>query len=125
MNVPELALAWYYIIKAGGFTTGGMNFDAKIRRQSIDPDDLLVAHAASMDAAARALLIAEKIITDGKLDAFIEARYAGWDQREGRAILSGKRSLDDLSNYVLNRSIEPKPKSGKQEYVERLINDYL
>ncbi|HZP20888.1 MAG TPA: xylose isomerase [Bauldia sp.] len=125
MNVGELALAWYYILKAGGFTTGGMNFDAKIRRQSIDPDDLLTAHVASMDAAARALLVAEKIIGDGKLDGFIEDRYAGWNGKEGKAILAGKRSLDDLSNYVLNRNIEPKPKSGRQEYLERLINDYL
>ena len=65
-----------------------MNFDAKIRRQSIDPDDLLIAHVASMDACARGLLIAEKIITDGKLDAFVEARYSGWSGKEGRAILA-------------------------------------
>ena len=125
MNVSELAIACYYIIKAGGFTTGGMNFDAKIRRQSIDPDDLLIAHAGSMDAGARGLLIAEKIIKDGKLDAFVEDRYAGWKGKEGKAILAGKRSLDDLSEYVLNRKLEPQPKSGKQEYLERLINDYL
>jgi xylose isomerase len=125
MNVTELAIACYYIIKAGGFTTGGMNFDAKIRRQSIDPDDLLIAHAGSMDAGARGLLIAEKIIKDGKLDAFVEDRYAGWKGKEGKAILAGKRSLDDLSEYVLNRKLEPQPKSGKQEYLERLINDYL
>ncbi len=125
MNVTELAMACYYIIKAGGFTTGGMNFDAKIRRQSIDPDDLLIAHAGSMDAGARGLLIAEKIIKDGKLDAFVEDRYAGWKGKEGKAILAGKRSLDDLSEYVLNRKLEPQPKSGKQEILERLINDYL
>jgi len=125
MNVPEMALACYTILKAGGLTTGGFNFDAKIRRQSIDPDDLLIAHVGSMDACARGLLIAEKIIADGKLDAFVGDRYAGWDGREGKAILAGRRSLDDLSNYVLNRNLEPKPKSGKQEYLERLINEYL
>jgi xylose isomerase len=125
MNIPEMALACYYILKAGGFTTGGFNFDAKIRRQSIDPDDLLIAHVGSMDACARGLLIAEKIMADGKLDAFVADRYAGWDGREGKAILAGRRSLDDLSNYVLNRNLEPKPKSGKQEYLERLINEYL
>jgi xylose isomerase len=125
MNVTELAMACYYIVKAGGFTTGGMNFDAKLRRQSIDPDDLLIAHAGSMDAGARGLLIAEKIIADGKLDAFVGDRYAGWKGKEGKAILAGKRSLDDLSEYVLNRKLEPQPKSGKQEYLERLINDYL
>jgi xylose isomerase len=125
MNVPELTLACYYILKAGGFTTGGMNFDAKIRRQSIDPDDLLIAHAASMDACARALVAAERIIADGKLDAFVADRYAGWDGKEGKAILAGKRSLDDLSDFVLKREIEPGPRSGRQEYLERLINDYL
>jgi xylose isomerase len=125
MNVPEMALACYTILKAGGFTSGGFNFDAKIRRQSIDPDDLLIAHVGSMDACARGLLIAEKIIKDGKLDAFVNDRYAGWDGREGKAILAGRRSLDDLANYVLNRNLEPKPKSGKQEYLERLINEYL
>jgi xylose isomerase len=125
MNVPELAMAMYYIIKAGGFTTGGMNFDAKIRRQSIDPDDLLIAHAGSMDAGARGLLIAERLIADGKFDAFIAERYAGWDGVEGKAMLAGKRSLDDLSDSVLKRNLDPKPKSGKQEYLERLINDYI
>ena len=69
MNIPEMALACYYILKAGGFATGGFNFDAKIRRQSIDPDDLLIAHVGSMDACARGLLIAEQMIKDGKLDA--------------------------------------------------------
>ncbi len=125
MNVPEMALACYTILKAGGFKTGGFNFDAKIRRQSIDPDDLLIAHVGSMDACARGLMIAAAIIEDGKLDQFVEDRYAGWKGREGRAILSGKRSLDDLSEYVLKRNLEPQPKSGKQEYLEALINSYL
>jgi xylose isomerase len=125
MNIPEMALASYYILKAGGFSTGGFNFDAKIRRQSIDPDDLLEAHVGSMDACARGLLIAEAMIKDGKLDAFVADRYAGWDGKEGKAILAGKRSLDDLSDYVLKKKIEPQPKSGKQEHLERLLNDYL
>jgi xylose isomerase len=124
MNVPELAIACTYILRAGGFTTGGFNFDAKIRRQSIDPDDLLEAHVGSMDAGARGLLIAEKIIADGKWDAFIADRYAGWDSEEGKAILAGKRSLDDLSDAVLKNDLEPKARSGKQEYLERLINSY-
>jgi xylose isomerase len=125
MNVPELALACYAILKAGGFSTGGMNFDAKIRRQSIDPDDLLEAHVGSMDACAKALIAAERMIADGKLDKFVEARYAGWDGEEGKAILAGKRSLDDLANSVLNRGLDPQPRSGKQEHLERLINEYF
>jgi xylose isomerase len=125
MNIPEMALAAYYILKAGGLGTGGYNFDAKIRRQSIDPDDLLVAHIASMDACARGLLIAARIIEDGKLDAFVADRYSGWDGKDGKAILAGKRTLDDLAAYVHKRDLEPQPKSGRQEYLERLINDYL
>ncbi len=125
MNVPEMALATYYILKSGGLGTGGFNFDAKIRRQSLDPDDLLIAHVGSMDACAHGLLIAEKIIADGKFDAFLADRYAGWKGKEGRAILSGKRSLDDLADYVHKRDLEPQPVSGKQEYLESLINSYL
>jgi xylose isomerase len=125
MNVPELALACYTILKAGGFSTGGMNFDAKIRRQSIDPDDLLEAHVGSMDACAKALIAAERMTADGKLDKFVADRYAGWDEEEGKAILAGKRSLDDLANSVLNRGLDPQPRSGKQEHLERLINEYF
>jgi xylose isomerase len=125
MNIPEMALACYYIFKDGGLGTGGFNFDAKIRRQSIDPDDLLEAHVASMDACARGLLIAEKMIADGTLGGFVADRYAGWDGKEGKAILAGKRSLDDLSDYVLKKGLDPQPKSGKQEHLERLLNDYL
>jgi xylose isomerase len=125
MNVPELALACFYILKAGGFTTGGMNFDAKIRRQSIDPDDLLHAHVASIDACARALLAAERMIADGKLDKFVEDRYAGWTGDDAKAILAGKRSLAELAKSVLDNEIEPEPRSGRQEYLERLVNDYI
>jgi xylose isomerase len=125
MNIPEMALACYYILKAGGLGTGGFNFDAKIRRQSIDPDDLLEAHVHSMDACARGLMMAEQIIKQGTIDDFVEARYAGWNTREGKAILAGKRSLDDLSAYVLKNKIEPEPRSGKQEHLEGLLNRHL
>jgi xylose isomerase len=125
MNVPELALAFYYILKAGGFSTGGLNFDAKVRRQSIGPDDLLEAHVGSMDACARALLATERMIADGRLARFVAERYAAWDGEEGRAILAGKRSLEDLATAVLDSGLEPQPKSGKQEYLERIVNDYM
>lgn len=124
-SIPDTALAMYYILKAGGFTTGGMNFDAKIRRQSIDPEDLLHAHIGAMDVCARALLIAEKMIEDGALDRFVAERYAGWDTDEGRAILAGERSLDDLAAYVDRVNLDPQPRSGRQEYLENLVNSYL
>lgn len=125
MNVPELALACYTILKAGGFRTGGFNFDAKIRRQSIDPDDLLEAHVGSIDACAQALLAAERMVDDGKLEAFLASRYGGWDGVEGRAILAGERTLDDLAERVSSSDLEPQPRSGRQEHLERLINSYL
>jgi hypothetical protein len=86
-----------------------MNFDAKIRRQSIEPDDLLHGHIASMDATARALLNAAAMIEDGALQRFVDERYSGWEGELGRAILAGERSLDDLARYVEERGLEPQP----------------
>lgn len=124
-NLPQMVLAFLEIMRGGGFTTGGVNFDAKLRRQSIDPDDLITAHAGAMDLCARALLIAERIIDDGALADHVSARYAGWDGKEGKAILKGKRSLADLAASVDKRGVEPQPVSGRQEYLENLINSYL
>ena len=123
MNVPELTLMILEVIRAGGFTTGGMNFDAKIRRQSLDPDDILYAHVASMDACARGLLGAAKIIEDGKLDAAISQRYAGWEKPENKAMLDKGASLDAIAARVHKNKIEPQPKSGRQEYLEGLLNN--
>lgn len=124
-NVPELALALYEIIKAGGFTTGGMNFDAKIRRQSIDPDDLLHAHVGSMDACARALIAAAKMIEDGRLKTEVDKRYGKWNEPKNQAMLAGKESLADIAARVLKDGTDPKPVSGRQEYLENLVNSYL
>ncbi len=123
-SVPEVGLALYHILKGGGFTTGGLNFDAKIRRQSLDPDDLLHAHIGGMDVCARGLLMAAKMIEDGELAEHVEARYAGWGSTEGQAILNGERSLEDLANRVQAENIEPSPLSGRQEYLENLVNRY-
>ena len=81
-NVPELALAMYHIVKAGGLGNGGFNFDAKLRRQSLDPVDLLHGHIGGMDTCARALKVASAIIEDGELDRFVADRYAGWNRPE-------------------------------------------
>ncbi len=124
-NLPQMALAMYHIVKGGGFTTGGLNFDAKLRRQSIDPDDLIIGHAGAMDLCAHALLVAEKMIADGALEQFVAGRYAGWDSTLGKAILNGKRSLDDLATWVHKGNVEPQPRSGKQEWLEALVNSYL
>ena len=124
MNVPQLTLAMIEVLRAGGFKTGGMNFDAKIRRQSIEPDDLLQAHVGSMDAAAKALINAAAIVEDGTFQKFVDDRYAGWNGAMGKDILAGKKSLADLAAYVGEKSLEPQPKSGRQEYLEGLINRF-
>jgi xylose isomerase len=125
MNVPELALAFHDILKAGGFSTGGLNFDAKIRRQSIDPDDLIHAHVGSMDACARAFLAAADMLDAGVLTAPVAERYAGWADAEGRAILAGQRSLAELADRALAPGFDPQPRSGRQEYLESLVNRYV
>jgi len=121
----EMVLVLYTLFKAGGFTTGGMNFDAKLRRQSIDPEDLFHAHIGGMDTLARALLVAEKMVQDDKLGAVIDQRYAGWKQDLGERILGGKLNLEQLSELVLSKNLDPKPRSGRQEALENLVNKYL
>jgi xylose isomerase len=125
MNVPELALMFHELLKAGGLTTGGLNFDAKIRRQSIDSVDLIHAHVGSMDACARGLLAAAEMLDAGVLTAPLAERYAGWDGPEGRAILAGQRSLADLADRAFASGIDPQPRSGRQEYLESLVNRYV
>jgi xylose isomerase len=124
-NVPEVALAYYHILKAGGFTTGGTNFDAKLRRQSIDPEDLLHGHIGGMDTCARGLKAAAAIIEDGTYDAFLTERYAGWGDAEAQAMLKGERTLEDIAGRVEAEGINPQPKSGRQEYLENLINRFV
>jgi xylose isomerase len=124
-NVAEISLVMYTLLKGGGFTSGGMNFDAKLRRQSIDPADLFHGHIGGMDTLARATLIAAKMIEDGKLDKVLSDRYAGWRSGLGENILGGKFSLDDISTLVLDKGIDPKPRSGQQELLEGLVARYL
>ena len=110
---------------AGGLGTGGFNFDAKLRRPSIDAEDLFHAHIGGMDTLARSLLIADKMMQDGKLERAVSERYAGWKGPLGESIMSGKVSLKDLSDTVLDKGINPKPRSGGQEALENLVNKYL
>jgi xylose isomerase len=122
--VPDLAVAFYHLLRGGGFTTGGLNFDAKVRRQSIDPIDLFHGHIGAMDIAARALLAAERMIQDGSLAKVVQDRYAGWRTAFGRDILDRKSSLQALSDHVLARDADPEPVSGRQEYLENLVNRF-
>ena len=124
-SIPETALAMYLILKGGGFTTGGVNFDAKVRRQSIDPEDMFYGHIGGMDVTARALLIAEKMLQEGQLDRHVDARYAGWATAFGQEVLGGKMTLDAVADRVLQRNVDTPPQSGRQEYLENLLNRYL
>jgi xylose isomerase len=124
-SLSHVALTMYQVMRGGGFTTGGINFDAKLRRQSIDPDDLIAAHVGAIDLCARALLVAERMLADGAVEQVISERYAGWDTRFGRDVLKGRRSLADLAAIVDKKQIEPRPVSGQQERLENLINSYL
>ena len=124
-NVPEMALAYYQVLLAGGFTTGGTNFDAKLRRQSLDPQDLLIAHIGGMDCCARGLKAAARMIEDKALIAPLDERYAGWKGEEARAMLAGKRTLEQVAGRVVKDGIEPQPRSGRQEYLENVVNRYV
>ncbi|HSI40989.1 MAG TPA: xylose isomerase [Xanthobacteraceae bacterium] len=124
-SIEDTTLAMYEILKAGGFTTGGLNFDAKVRRQSLDPEDLILAHAGAIDVAARGLLNAARMIEDGALGGAVAARYAGWQGAEAQAMLTGKRSLADIAARVEAEGLDPQPRSGRQERLERLVNSYV
>ena len=121
-SVDELALALYEILRAGGFTTGGFNFDAKLRRQSVSRLDLFHAHIGGIDTLARALLVAADLLEQRTLEEPREQRYAGWDGELGREILDGSLSLEQLGQRVADGGIEPKPVSGAQERLEGLVN---
>jgi xylose isomerase len=122
-NVPEMALAYYEVLRAGGFTTGGTNFDAKLRRQSLDAEDLILAHVGGMDACASGLKAAAAMLEDGKLEAARDARYAGWATPEGANLLQS--DLTSIFDQVVANNTDPKPQSGRQERLENLVNRYL
>ncbi|MDH7601789.1 MAG: xylose isomerase, partial [Armatimonadota bacterium] len=123
-NIYDTALAMYIILKGGGFTTGGLNFDAKVRRQSVDVEDLFYAHIGAMDAFARGLKIAARLIEDKVLETFIADRYSGWDSSLGRDIEARKVGFEELEKYTLEHG-EPAVKSGRQELIENVLNEYI
>ena len=124
-DLGELSLLLARILQAGGFSTGGFNFDAKVRRQSFEPEDLFHAHVGGMDILAHALLVADRILADGKLPAVVDARYAGWKTGLGKEILDRKLSLVQIADQVNARNLDPKPRSGRQEMLENLVSRYL
>ncbi|WP_417694780.1 xylose isomerase [Roseibium sp.] len=124
-NVPEMTLAYYEILKGGGFSTGGTNFDAKLRRQSLDPQDLLIAHIGGMDCCARGLKAAAKMLEDGVITSFIDDRYKGWSEDSAKLMLDGKVSLEEIEARVLADDLNPEPVSGRQEYLENVVNRYV
>lgn len=122
-NVPEVAMAYYEVLRAGGFTRGGTNFDAKLRRQSLDPADLIAAHAGAMDVCARGFKAAAAMLEDGTLEQMRSARYVGWETDQGRALLSS--DLDSIAALVETSGINPQPKSGRQEILENVVNRFV
>ena len=124
-NPADLILAFYYVFNNGGFKNGGLNFDAKIRRQSIDPEDLFHSHIGGMDTCAKTLLAVEKLINDKVLSNYITERYKNWNNELGKKIHSKSTNLDTLHEIVIKNNLEPKEKSGQQEMLENIINKYL
>src|SRR5688572_18019666 len=124
-NVYLTTLCLLTIMKMGGFTTGGTNFDAKCRRESFEPVDLFYAHIAGMDAFARGLKAAAAIRKDGRFDQFVKERYSTWDSGIGKKVEQGKIGFDELEKYVLDKKELAANPSGRQELLEHMFNDYL
>lgn len=123
-NIYDTTLAMYEVIKAGGFTTGGLNFDSKVRRGSFEPEDLFIAHIAGMDTFAKGLKIAHGAIKDGKLDKFVADRYASYTTGIGSDIVNGKVGFKELEKYAMEND-QIKNVSGRQEMLEAVLNKYI
>ena len=123
-NLYSTVYAMMVLLAQGGIAPGGLNFDAKVRRGSVDELDLFHAHIGGMDTFARGLLIAHQIMQDGVLSDFIAERYASFDSGLGKKVMAAESGFDELERHVLANP-EPKPASGRQEYLENLINSYI
>jgi xylose isomerase len=120
-NAQELVPAMMQLIEDGGFRTGGFNFDAKLRRQSVDPADLYLAHIGGIDTLARALLAAADVVQEGALKRLKRERYHGWDGELGKRITSGALDLAGLADLATQSGFDPAPRSGQQELAESII----
>ncbi len=121
-SVEELSLVLFEILSSGGFTTGGFNFDTKLRRQSLDRTDLFHGHIGGIDTLAQALLVAQALLDDGVLDRARSQRYAGWDGELGRRILNSGADLASLAGEATQEDLDPPPVSGRQELLENEVN---
>lgn len=125
-NVYDTALCMYEVLKAGGFTNGGLNFDSKARRGSYTPEDIFLSYIAGMDAFALGLRIADKMIVDGRLDKFVDDRYSSWNVGIGADIIAGKVSMADLEKYALEKGeVVDSLSSGRQELLESIMNNIM
>ena len=123
-DLKEITMAMYYVLKGGGFTSGGNNFDAKVRRQSIDPADLFYGHIGAIDIIARGLLNATAMLAGGELNSFVQQRYAGWQQEPARKMLDGRMTLAAIADAAIADNVAPTPRSGRQEYLENIVSRY-
>jgi len=124
-NIYDAALCMYEVLKAGGFTNGGLNFDSKVRRGSFTPEDLFYGYIAGMDTFAKGLIVADKMISDGRMDAFIAERYKSWQSGIGKEIISGKATLEFLEAYALKLCEVSTNTSGRQEMLENILNSLI
>jgi xylose isomerase len=124
-NIEETARAMMVFLKAGGLQGGGVNFDAKIRRNSTDLEDLFHAHIGGADTFARGLLVADKVLNDPAFSSIVNGRYASFDSGQGSAFEQGRLSLTDLFDVATNNTAAITPVSGKQEYLENILNNHI
>jgi xylose isomerase len=124
IDLHSMTMSMYAVMQGGGLGKGGMNFDAKVRRQSIEPVDMIHAHIGGVDLCARAFLVAAKITEDGKLKDVVRQRYEGWQAQDTLAMLSGTHTLEEIAAKAEAEGICPKPRSGRQEFFENLVTKY-
>ena len=120
-NYLDVALAYYHILLNGGFKSGGTNFDAKLRRQSLDPEDLLLAHIGAMDTCALGFKSALKLLKNGDLKEFLDNRYSNWSKTFGKSLMNREMDLEQITRWIEDNNINPKPVSGKQEHLENIF----